>query len=476
LLQRKKLVYIYNLIVVLSGISIIYGTGKLIGLIGDINEVNSYQHSVREYSEQFSVIREIEHKWINEKLKTAEIESELAKEFHKLKSIEITLSSSELLNSTVKLFSLSEEYRKNSLQLFKHFSVLGLDHNSGLYGELRKEVHKFEDRLLKSSELQMVNSMLMLRRHEKDFMLRGLNSYLEKFENELQKLQLSIENSKLQDSSELSSYLNSYASTFRLFVSVQNMIGLSEKGGVILKNREVVREFEQSFSENILSLQKIHNQQLETLKLTIVLLLIVSIVVGVIFFLHKRENRFARDLNPLTALPGNRSIQTHIKYILRKQATHILYYFDFNNFKPFNDKYGFQTGDEVILLFAELLAQKLSCNRYFIGHIGGDDFFASITTENFEESRELVMEVQSLFESRVQEYYSKDEIERGSVVMKGRDGEERAFPLLSVSISALVIHNREIITTASAVNQIFAELKKSSKKSPNWFSAGSIVE
>ena len=85
----------------------------------------------------------------------------------------------------------------------------------------------------------------------------------------------------------------------------------------------------------------------------------------------------ARDQNPLTKLPGNNSIGDHISASLEAQhpGRHTFVYFDFNDFKPFNDHYGFRQGDRAILLFAEIMQRNLPGT--FIGHIGGDDFFAA---------------------------------------------------------------------------------------------------
>jgi len=98
--------------------------------------------------------------------------------------------------------------------------------------------------------------------------------------------------------------------------------------------------------------------------------------------LNEKNLAIARDQNPLTKLPGNNSIHEHISdTYYEKKKNYIYVYFDFDNFKPFNDKFGFRIGDRAILLFANILREFAGNKDFFIGHIGGDDFFASIAVK-----------------------------------------------------------------------------------------------
>src|SRR5262249_17509694 len=93
--------------------------------------------------------------------------------------------------------------------------------------------------------------------------------------------------------------------------------------------------------------------------------------------INEKRVQQAQDQNPLTELPGNLSISDHVTVTALDSALmrHFCY-FDFDNFKPFNDQYGFQHGDRAISLFAALLRRHLSGPDVFLGHVGGDDFFA----------------------------------------------------------------------------------------------------
>lgn len=88
--------------------------------------------------------------------------------------------------------------------------------------------------------------------------------------------------------------------------------------------------------------------------------------------LSKKQLSLALDQNPLSQLPGNASIHRFLGKILSEGAgPRALIYFDFNHFKPFNDRYGFRQGDRAIMLFADLLREALIPRKDFIGHVGG---------------------------------------------------------------------------------------------------------
>src|ERR687888_514213 len=84
-----------------------------------------------------------------------------------------------------------------------------------------------------------------------------------------------------------------------------------------------------------------------------------------------------RSLSPLTGLPGNNRIEQEIQHRMERGTAVAVAYADLDNFKSYNDRYGFLRGDEVISLFAQVLrraAQESAGPAGFVGHIGGDDF------------------------------------------------------------------------------------------------------
>ena len=176
---------------------------------------------------------------------------------------------------------------------------------------------------------------------------------------------------------------------------------------------------------------------------------------------YKRNIEIAKDQNPLTKLPGNRKIEQYIGDTLSdiQNNTYHFVYFDFNDFKPFNDTYGFRQGDRAILMFADIL-QKLS-KDIFIGHIGGDDFFVGFTNETYENVYKIVHEIQIDFSLFSRSLYNKDDLANGSIMAKDRFGILRKFDLLSVS--AGIIEIQDDIT--NSFDDVLGDLKKSSKLS-----------
>jgi len=80
----------------------------------------------------------------------------------------------------------------------------------------------------------------------------------------------------------------------------------------------------------------------------------------------------AKDQNPLTGLSGNRIINEFVANAMESKEKVMMAYFDFDNFKPFNDYYGFRKGDRAITLFADILKSSVGFDECLIGHVGGD--------------------------------------------------------------------------------------------------------
>jgi diguanylate cyclase (GGDEF)-like protein len=178
---------------------------------------------------------------------------------------------------------------------------------------------------------------------------------------------------------------------------------------------------------------------------------------------YKRNIEIATNQNPLTKLPGNNQIEKFISNSIndqKKKTTHIIY-FDFNDFKPFNDIYGFRQGDRAILIFAELLQKRYS-KKSFIAHIGGDDFFVGIQGENFEDIYKLTSEIQNEFSNSTKNLYNNKDKENQFIIAKDRFGIERKFNLLTVSTAILEINSHSDI---SSFDYIIGKLKKLSKTS-----------
>lgn len=182
----------------------------------------------------------------------------------------------------------------------------------------------------------------------------------------------------------------------------------------------------------------------------------------------------ARSQNPLTHLPGNNVINEYLSKSLIDDDKHYFYiYFDFDNFKPFNDVYGFREGDRAILLFADILRKHLSATqKYFVGHIGGDDFFAGLYEEGIsrQEIINLVKFVCQKFANDVLCFYNENDRRNEYIISHSREGKEVKFPLLSVSAAILYLSRTNGSPNLEELSSIIAEAKKRAKINDTHFS------
>jgi len=172
------------------------------------------------------------------------------------------------------------------------------------------------------------------------------------------------------------------------------------------------------------------------------------------------------DNNPLTGLPGNVSIEKKLKELLECERPMGVAYVDLDNFKAYNDIYGFAKGDEMIKNVARLLVNTV--NRWtrdgFVGHIGGDDFIFIVPMEVVEN---IAGEVIRNFNSLIPSFVNKKDFERGYFISKDRQGNLVKFPLPSLSIAIVPVHKGkvkhigEIAERASQVKKIVKSIKGS---------------
>lgn len=192
--------------------------------------------------------------------------------------------------------------------------------------------------------------------------------------------------------------------------------------------------------------------------------------------INEKNLAAARDQNPLTKLPGNNLIHEYVSGVLGA-ADHeaVLVYFDFDNFKPFNDKYGFRLGDRAILLFAELLSKALPRDTCFPAHVGGDDFFGGFRGLPYDEALRVTAELVATFRRDVESFYDDETRARGHIVGQDRQGNTVRFPLMSVSAAVVHLPAGRPVHSVDEVSQLIAELKKEAKKSPDKVAAGALL-
>jgi len=144
----------------------------------------------------------------------------------------------------------------------------------------------------------------------------------------------------------------------------------------------------------------------------------------------------ARHANPLTFLPGNIPISQHIERLIKKKVRFVACYADLNNFKPFNDYYGYWRGDEMIRLLARLAMEQCDPQRDFLGHVGGDDFMLLFQSPDWRARSERLVQA---FNTQALSLFDAQARDAGGIEAEDRHGSLRFFPCTSVSIGAVAI-------------------------------------
>ena len=157
----------------------------------------------------------------------------------------------------------------------------------------------------------------------------------------------------------------------------------------------------------------------------------------------------ARHANPLTFLPGNIPITEHIERLLASGGEFVACYGDLNNFKPFNDHYGYWRGDEMIRLMASLSISHCDAQRDFVGHVGGDDFILLFQSDDWESRCERLVEA---FNTGAAALYDEPGQVAGGIEAEDRHGVVRFFPFTSLSIGAVRVREGQFRTAEQVAN------------------------
>ncbi len=186
-------------------------------------------------------------------------------------------------------------------------------------------------------------------------------------------------------------------------------------------------------------------------------------VVPVISLLEKTmelELNVAKYSNPLTGLPGNVVIEDTICKLIQDKKEFSLLYFDLNDFKAFNDTYGFENGDRILSFTASVIQKHTSlCKDSFLGHIGGDDFVAIIPGH---EPNTLCQNLINEFDSNIPSFYNEDDRKKGYIHSVNRNNNEEDYPIMSISI-AVVINKNKAYTSIYELTEEAAKIKKKCK-------------
>lgn len=178
-----------------------------------------------------------------------------------------------------------------------------------------------------------------------------------------------------------------------------------------------------------------------------------------------RRTKAARDTSPLTGLPGNFRIGVELEARIASGQPFALIHCDLDNFKAFNDHYGFMRGDQVIKFSAEVLAgavEDTGDKGAFVGHVGGDDFVVITEASVAEQFCKAVID---RFDDGILDYYDTTDAMKGYIEVTDRRGERYAFPMVSMSMGVVSNLLRPIASQWEA-SAVAVEMKEFAKKQP----------
>lgn len=178
--------------------------------------------------------------------------------------------------------------------------------------------------------------------------------------------------------------------------------------------------------------------------------------------LQRREEE--HSTSPTTRLPGNIAIEREINAKIKEKAPFSVCYIDLDNFKAYNDNYGFLKGDAVIKQTAKIITdvvREYGNDSDFVGHIGGDDFII-ITTNDKDDI--ICSGIIDAFSRIIPLYYNREDRNRGLIELENRRGQIEKFPIMTMSIAVVTSNEQRRLEHMAQISDIAAELKKAAKK------------
>lgn len=176
-----------------------------------------------------------------------------------------------------------------------------------------------------------------------------------------------------------------------------------------------------------------------------------------------RRSKRDRGASPLTGLPGNVVLEQEIARRVRESGRLAVVHFDLKNFKPYNDYYSYQRGDQVLRLTAQLIVEAArggGDRGTFVAHIGGDDFFVVTTPERADAIGNRVLES---FDALIPLHYDEKDRADGHITAKNRRGQVETFPLMTLTACVATNESPAVVHPAQ-ISEALGELKNVAKR------------
>ncbi len=204
----------------------------------------------------------------------------------------------------------------------------------------------------------------------------------------------------------------------------------------------------------------------QSISLVVMILFAFTLLIFTLLLLKIDSLRnLAMDANPLTKLPGNRFIAETVNAAIQKRLAWVVVYCDLDNFKAFNDKYGFSKGDQVLRFTGQVLSETIKSQggaNSFIGHIGGDDFIFMVPRELLQKASQNII---NRFDQGILEFYNQEDRANGFIEAKDRQGNKQMFPIIAISMASVTLDQHKFKHFLE-VSSHCAELKKKAKAVP----------
>ena len=192
------------------------------------------------------------------------------------------------------------------------------------------------------------------------------------------------------------------------------------------------------------------NHRLEVLKESVEYYIKKPVDTDYLYYTVKNLNRLLninRRISALTGLPGNVQIHAELKKRIANKEEFSVLYLDLDNFKAYNDVYGFLKGDEIIKFTAKTILKNVHTEQYedsFVGHIGGDDFVAILSQTDYDK---VCQNIIADFDTNITKFFTEEDVTRGYIEVANRKGIIEQFPLTSISIAVVEVEKGRFANT-----------------------------